>query len=881
MIRNIALLLFLQFYLAPVSSAQVELVEARFAFDPGLPYDSAIPSPEAHLGYQLGERFTVYAHAVDYFRKLAEASDRIALNQYGETYEGRPLISLVITSPENHRDMEQIRARHFELIKAAASGRAADALIADEPVFVSMSYNIHGNEASSTEAAMQVAYRLAAVSDAETREVLDNSVIILFICINPDGRDRYVYWYNGVARNLVGKEPRDLEHYAPWPNGRTNHYWFDLNRDWVWGIHPESRGHAAEFQRWMTQVHIDYHEQSYNSNYFTAPGTTPRNKLLPDTYEAWTDTFGRANIAAFDRHRINYFTRDAFDFFYPGYGSSYPSTMGGLAMLVEQGGIGAGRAVETDDGYVLTLRQRIFDHYITSLATFRKAAERRQDLLRYSYEAWNPANSKSATRAYLLPDNGNGYIHDVIAMLLRQGVEVERTTGEAALSDLKDFRSGKILRKSLPAGTYVVRTDQARHLYINSVLERNLVIEDSVMYDMATWSAPIAYNLDAYSSERALTIGTEPVAEAPAARGGLNNAGARYAYLIEWRQRNAPQALAMLWEKEYRVRSALEPFTAASGKTYGAGTLIVLRGRNLEKDDAIEADLDEIAREAGVLIDGHDTGRMQDGYDLASSRNRPVKKPKVALMVDEPFSTYTAGQIYFLFDRETRLPVERIRTSVLQQTALPRFGSRYGYADLNDYHVLILPAGGSDLKELFKEDQIKQIKDWLGAGGVVVATESAAGFFTEKNSKLTKAKLVESPKDSSDTVKYLPFEDRQDYFGKKGIPGTALNAVIDTSHPLAFGMDEMIYSLKFGAEGLEPSSDLHTVGYYHRDPAQLLAAGYASEENLKTLAGSTFAGVVPVGQGKVVFLLDNTQYRMFWRGPSRMMQNAVMLLPGF
>jgi len=860
---------------------QVGLVEERFAFEPDLSYDASIPPPGSHLGYQLGEEMTLYAHVVDYFETLAEASDKIVLNQYGETYEGRPLINVVISSEGNIENMESLRQRHLQLADPSQISEAdAAAIIEEEPVFTSMSYNIHGNEFSSTEAAMQVAYRLVAAQDAETMEVLDNSVIILFICINPDGRDRYAYWYKSMAREVVGKEPRDLEHYAPWPNGRTNHYWFDLNRDWIWGIHPESRGHTAEYQRWMPQVHVDYHEQGYNNNYFTMPGTTPRNKLLPDTYEAWSDTFGMANVREFDRYQLNYFTRDAFDFFYPGYGSSYPSAMGAIGMLTEQGGIAGGRAIEVDDGYVLTLRQRVFDHYTTSIATIKKAAERRQELLRYSYESWKPSGSKSDTKAYLLLDNGNGYLHDVVTVLLRQGVRVEQLNEDTDLSDLKSFRTGEVENRTVPSGSYIISTDQSRHLFINSIMDRNMVIEDSVMYDMATWAAPLAYNLDAYSITKDISLSTSPVEEPPAIASGVENSDAQYAYVIEWRQRHAPRALSMLWEKGYRVRSAAEPFSDGE-QSFGAGSLIVLRGRNREKAENIEADIREVAEMAQVRIHGYESGRMREGYDLASSRNRPVKQPRVALMVEPPFSTYTSGQLYFLFDQETRLPVERIRTSILRQTALPRFGARYGYADLNDYDVLILPDGGNDLKELFKEKQLEELKAWVRAGGVIVATESSAKFFTAGESKFTEAKLIEQEKDSSETVKYLNFAERRDYFGKKRIPGSALNAHIDTTHPLAFGADEELYSLKFDTDVLAPSPELETVGYYYQDPEKLLAAGYANQENLEHLTGNTFAAVMPVGEGKVVFLIDNTQYRMFWRGPTRLMQNAVMLLPGF
>lgn len=858
--------------------AQKEDPFKRLVFEPGLHYDAAIPSPKSFLGYELGKSLTVYARVVQYFEALAEASDRVIINEYGKTYEGRPLVNLVITSVANQKRLEELRTEHLKMVSTKLDNAEAERLITELPVFTSMSYNIHGNEASSTEAAMQVAYRLAAAQDRETQEALDNSVIIMYICINPDGRDRFVYWSNSVRRAVPGIETTDLEHAEPWPGGRTNHYWFDLNRDWIWGVHPESRGHTAEYLKWAPQVHVDYHEQGANSNYFTAPGTTPRNLLLPDNYEALSDTFGRANIAQFDKHQINYFTRERFDFFYPGYGSSYPSVMGAIGMLTEQGSA-RGIAVETDDGYVLTLRQGVFDHYTTSIATIKKAAELKETLRRYSYESWQPENSKSPEKAYIFPPQDNPYLADVINVLLHQGVEVSQTTGELSVGGAMDFRTGKKARKRFPAGTYVVSTDQPKHLFINSILSRNMAIEDSVMYDMSTWSAPLAYNLDAYSTEESISINGNPVTYAAPADAGLNNPGAQYAYVIDWNQRHAPRALSMLWDKGYRVRSAMEAFKGKD-QYFPAGSLIILKGRNRDKAATIVSDLQSIARKTGVQIQGFDTGRILEGKDLASTDNRPLKKPKVALMIDRPFNTYTSGQIYFLFDWETRLAVERVSASNLRQTALPNW-SFGGGADLNDYDVLILPGGGGALKQIFGKEQLAELKQWVSSGGVIVATESAADFFTAKQSKFTNVALADTPKDTSDQAKYLPYGERRDYSGKKRIPGSALNSHIDVTHPLAFGVQPNLYSLKFNNQALEPDPALQTVGYYDKEMETLLTAGYASEENLKSLSGKTFAGVANVGQGKVVFLLDNTQYRMFWRGPSRMMQNAVMVLPAF
>ncbi|THH41366.1 M14 family metallopeptidase [Neolewinella litorea] len=859
-------------------SAQTDIYE-RLTFPENLS-NSEILSPRQFLGYRLGERFTEYARSVAYFEYLAEQSPRIKLDRYGSTYEGRPLILLTVSDSSNMNRLEEIRRNQLQLVEASrGAGTQVQDLLADHPVINSYSYNIHGNEASSTEAAMQFAYELATTEDTETLAALEKTVNLLFVCINPDGRDRYVYWYNGMARATGGEEPRDLEHYAPFPNGRTNHYWFDLNRDWVWGVHPESRGHTRAYQRWMPNVHTDYHEQGYDANYFTTPGTTPRNLLLPDAYESWADTFGRANIARFDEQGISYFTRDRFDFYYPSYGSSYPSVMGAVGMLVEQGGIGAGRAVETEDGYVLTLRQRVWDHYTTSLAQVKTAAENREALLQFSLDAWNPLTSKEETTAYLIEDDGSDYFNDFLEMMLMNGVEVERTLEPLDAKSTGYRGKRENLDRTHPEGSLIISTEQPRHLFINSILSNQLEIEDSVMYDMSTWSAPLAYNLEAYQLAGPVRVDTEFVTliEREGRVSGPSEAPI-YAYVIDWSQRNAPQALAELWKAGIRVRTALEPFTADSGAEFSAGSLVVLRGRNLEKESELSDLMQQLADDHGLQIERFTTGRMRLGNDLASTRNYPVKQPEVAMLVDEPFDTYTSGQIYFLFDWETRLPVTRIRTSILRQTAVPKFGSRYGYADLNDYDVLILP-DADNLEEVFGKEERATLRDWISAGGTLITVGSTAEFFTAQRD-FTDQRLIEPGKDTSETAAQLTFAERTDYYGKKNIPGSALNATLDITHPLAYGLKPEVYTLKFGSTALAPAAGLQSVGRYVADSTQLLAAGYAPGESLNLLAGNTWAGVRTIGRGKLVYLLDNPHYRMFWRGPSRLMQNAVMIVPG-
>mgnify|MGYP006271388255 CR=1 FL=1 len=853
----------------------VDLLPDRFAFDRDVPTTDAVPTPESVLGYEIGVRFTLYADVVRYMQAVADASDRVTMQPYGTTYEGRTLYYLVFTSPDNHANLDAIKEGNRRLARPEAlSDAERQDLMQNQPLTVSYSYTIHGNEGSSTEAAMQVAYRLAAATDAETQSLLDDIVFVMYPTVNPDGRDRYAYWQRSMNRNLVATNPDDISHDEPWPQGRTNHYWFDLNRDWIWTVHPEMDGLIDVYQQFMPQVHADYHEQGYEDHYFTMPGTTPRNALLPDPYVALADTFGRANIDAFDRVGAAYFTREAFDFFYPSYGSSYPSVMGAIGMLTEQAGIGAGRAVENEDGYVLTLRQRAFNHYLTSIASLKAAQRNRSRLMTYFTNALSQETNTVETEAYILPDDGGtGYLTDLLEVLDKHNIEVERATESFRASDAMNYRTGERSTRTFERGTYLVRTDQPRHLFINTLLQRRVAFDDSVMYDMSTWSAPLAYNVDAHSTREAPNVATESVDEASVPPVGVLNPDARYAYVIDWNQRYAPTALSLLWEHGYRVRAAHEAFSTGS-RSFPAGSLIVLLGRNYEKENPT-ADMQSIAREAGVRIVGLDTGRMADGPDLGSENHAVLEQPQVAMLVDQPFSTYTSGQIWYLFDQETRLPVTRIRASSLQESSTGdgRY-VRYGKAALDNHDVLILP-NGYNLDAVFGDGEA--LMDWVERGGTVVAAENSAAYFTQDGAELTDVAMVE---DTTDVVgPYTAYGDRSDAYGLDGIPGAALTGRIDTTHPLAFGIGEDLYTLKYGSDAMVASPDLQTAGYYTRDADDLLVSGYASQENLQKLAGGSFAATVERGQGRIVFLLDNTQYRMFWRGPSRMMQNAVMLVP--
>src|SRR6056297_1052679 len=698
---NVRLLLTLFLIFAFSYPAASQLLNDRFTFDDELNYNEGIESPAEFLGYQPGEEYSHHYQLGAYLKHLAQASDRVELVTYEQTYEGRDLWLAIITSEENHANLEQIRQNNLRLADVSLSDSEAAELINEHPAIVWLSYGVHGNEASSAEAALQTAYRMAAAEDEETSQFRNEAVTIIDPILNPDGRDRYVTWYKSSRAHMLNTDP----------------------------VHLESRGRIAEYQRWMPQVHLDLHEQGFNSNYFTMPGTTPRNEQLPDAYEDWADRFGRGAIEEFDKHQINYATREAFDFFYPGYGSSYPSLMGGIGMLAEQGGHSrGGRAVETEDGYILTLQQRIFDHYKNSVATVRTAVENREELLGYFRDALNPANSKVETKAYILPDNPNDHTYDVIDIMLKQGVKVERASENFTLRNAFDYWDDEAQRRSFNQGDFIIRTNQARHLFITTLFEPEMAIEDSVMYDMSVWSIPMAYNLDAARVNDNPSVSTSLVDEIPARNEGVINSSAKYAFVIDWDQPTAPKALGELWRKGYNVRSAEKVFSK-DGVEFSRGTLIVLVGRNYDKREDISTDMQEIAEYAGVQIHGLDTGRMDSGIDLASRSSNVLHKPKVAMVIDQPFNSYTAGQIIFQFDRNVEYGISRIRSY------------RLASVDLDEYDVIILP-GQRGSAPHYGERQQQALKEWVERGGTLVTTEASALSMTKDRMEWADVELV-------------------------------------------------------------------------------------------------------------------------------------------
>jgi hypothetical protein len=855
---QIILFIFLSFgYLNSRSQDYLE----RFQFDPDLSYRDDIPSPSSFLGYELGDEVTFYHETLSYYEKLEASSDRLVMDKNGMTYERRPLVHIIITSPANQANLESIRKRHLEISDPLKYKFSETVTIGEEdPVILLLGYNIHGDEASSMETSMQVAYRLCAAKDEETEELLEKSIIILIPCFNPDGRDRFAFTYRSYQQQQIVSDRNDMEHQDHWPSARTNHYWFDLNRDFMWNVHPETKSASSIMQQWMPQLIVDYHEMGPDANYFTGPAIEPQNPLIGSDRFPLVDSLTNAATQALDRYHIRYATREIFDQFYPSYTNSYAELIGSVSILCEQGTT-QGRAIRTKDDFVRYYRQSIFDHYITSMAFIKKAVEMREALLSYTAGFLNPQKIKN--KIYILPDEPNGYLYDVLNMLMHHGVIIQRTKEKSQFNNLRDYDREDIFSKSFNKGTFIIDSRQSRHFLIETLFAKSLELKDTITYDITSWSIPHAYNLEVYFSEFPQKYEVEKVEDVLRVPSGIKNQGLNYAYLIDWKQRNAPRALSLLWDKEYRVRFAKRPFEI-EGKGYSSGTVILLTGRNLDKESRIIKDLESIAGQAQVEIIGVGSSRTDKGPDLGSLQYMtPVKKPDVGMLVNGTIHPYSAGELWYLFDQETEFAVSRLNSH---------------HFEFWEYDVLIIPASTQPLDNVFTDEKLNSLKLWIQEGGILVVLGNSVDYFTRENSKLTDVELVKIPEDSSENALYLKYADREKYTAQKSIPGAALLTHVDKSNPVAFGLGDKVIMLKMDQKSLKPMAKMETVAYYEKDSAKLLLSGYASNENLGRLSGKIAVGVVPVNKGKVVFIMDNTQFRMFWRGPSRMVQNAVMLL---
>lgn len=798
-----------------------------------------LKSPSEFLGYELGSQFTRHHQVIDYYEYLAAQNpDRMTLKDYGLTNERRRLVLAKVSSASNMSQLENIRSEHLKNTKGQGE---------PEKAIVWLSYNVHGNESVSTEASMQTIYDLLT----KKSDYLENTVVIVDPCINPDGRDRYVNWYNQYKNTPNNVDPYSKEHHEGWWSGRSNHYMFDLNRDWAWLTQVESQQRLKEFNKWLPHVHVDFHEQGVNNPYYFAPAAEPYHEVITDFQRDFQKTIGKNHAKYFDANGWFYFTKEVFDLLYPSYGDTYPTYNGGIGMTYEQGGSGrAGLGIITSIGDTLTLKDRIDHHYTTGLSTVEvahKNAQRLNDEFKKFYQ-----NKNFKYKNYVL--NGNADNLKALGRLLDQH-EIEYGFGTNSTVKGLNYATGKIGNMKVSENSMIVSTDQSKGTLVKVLFEPEAKLSDSVTYDITAWSLPYAYGLDAVASELSVSQNKNMMATMSSAN-KVNKTN--YAYIADWNSLTDAKFLADLLKQNIRVRTAHKPFSV-DGNMFQRGSMIITLTDNKNHKDFVGTLKSILTDHAEIDLKIATTGFVDSGKDFGSGYVEMIPKVKIAVLTGEPTSNLRFGEIWHFFEQQLHYPV-----SVLDESYFDR-------ADLSEYDVLILPDGWG-YRSFLTETVTKQIKEWVSAGGKLIAMGGAMDGLSIDDAFTIKKK--ETEKDT--TITLDPFDSSERERIKQQITGAILKTTVDPTNPLAYGYDTNYFTLKLGSRAFEYLDGGSAV--YLAEGQNKPVSGFAGSEATKKIDKTLIFGTQNMGRGQVVYMVDNPLFRGFWENGKLFFANALFMV---
>jgi len=880
--------------------ATAPLAAQDFDFYSRGPYRPGIPRPEAVTGFPVGTHQTMYGTLQRYIDTLAvTAADRLRLETWGQTTEGRPYRVLVISDPTNLTRLDQIRGAIAELAdpRRTTPARAAE-IAAHEPIVVLFQYSVHGDESAGLEASMQVAYQMLAGDDSATHAILKNVVLVLNPSANPDGHERFAAWYNSVA---VGDAlPAAFENDEPWSiTGRYTHFRFDMNRDLVAQSQPEARVLMDGLLRWHPQVFVDHH--STTQTFFFPPVAPAVNQNLPVQTTRWFDVFGRANGAAFDHYGWQYFVRGVFDFFYVGYWDEWSSFQGATGMTYETDG-GPSYATRRDDGTISTFRDGIAHHFIASLTTLETAAKNREARLRdydaFRRSALDEAATDKMKRIVLVPGTDPRMTAHVVGLLLHSGIEVSRLSQDAVASTAHPYLGGTAGRRTLPAGSYVIDLNQPQRRLAKALLEPDAVLDRSFVseqlarytrnrrrgedadkeeygfYDVTAWSLPYTFNLEAYWTEDAGTVTATAVTDttlpspAPPAH-------AASAYVFTNDNLGAARLALALEREGFRVAVALQP-VRADGRSWPRGSFIARVQRN---PATLHERIAALGPANGVAVTAvqsafADSGNVGTGSDPVVS----LQPPRILVAAGDGISETSYGWVWYFLQQDLSTPFTPV--------ALRSLGSM---DDLARFNTIIIPDGsGSMIKRQLGDDGVTKLKAWVSSGGVLIGIGGAGDFAANKDVGLSTIVAVgadtgakadttikgDAPPIASSTA---PSRDKPEW-----LPGSIFRATLDRTHWLTLGYEQPELAVYLdGSTFWKPSKGgANPVAFTGGASGGLTLSGYTWPDNTeRLLKNTTWAVVENRGDGRVVLFLGDPLFRGFWRGTARLVTNAILVGP--
>ncbi len=814
-------------------------------------YNRSIPTPLAIIGHEVGEWHVSHDRLVNYMVALDKASDRITLEVTGQTFEARPLLLLTITSPKNHQNIEAIRQQHLALTDPAKSSSVE---VKNMPAVYYLGCSIHGNEPSGANAGLVMAYHLAAAQGPEIEKYLENTVILFDPSFNPDGLTRFSTWANSRKSKLISPDPNDMEHNESWPGGRFNHYWFDLNRDWMVAQMPESQARIKKFQQWKPNVLTDHHEQGTNATFFFMPGEPSRvHPLTPDKNQELTRKMGEYHAKALDQIGSLYFTQEGYDDFYYGKGSTYPDAQGAIGILFEQAS-SRGHAQESVNG-ILKFPFTIRNHFVTMLSSLKAVNELREELLNYQRDFYKGSSTEAAkdpVKGYLIGSKDKAKVFHMAEVLLRQQIDI-----------YKPATSSMVNGKSFDTeSSYVVPLNQPQYRLLKGMFGKVTLFKDSIFYDISSWTLPLAFGLD-YEELKTPPVLGEKVTQVQIPVGKIIGEKSGYAFVFETYGFYAPRAIYRLLSHGIRTKVSTDPFFHASGKKFEPGAILVSLDNQDKNPDQIEVYIREIAEKDGIDVYAFSTGLDYRGVSLGSSSFQVLKKPEIAMLVDggggfAGVSPNDAGEIWHLLDQRYNIPIACIPVSV------------FNTSNLNRYTTIIFPEGTyGSVSEGAKE----KLKAWIQNGGVVIGFEKALTWFnTAGLGKFDMKK--DDDKEKKETAKPKPYADLDEATRAQETSGAIFEADVDITNPLLYGY----YASKmpmFKANNLFMEKAKGAYANPLTYGSSPLMTGYISKLNYPKMKNTSGIGISVMGRGRVIGFTENLAFRAFWFGTNKMLMNAV------